>query len=79
MLNYLDRNNIAAARLGTLEKDTGLVGNQYNTVIVCFTFMSPSRFAERAQSGHFLRGLYPHADSYKHDLEEDTAFSFSRE
>ena len=34
VLNYLDRNNIAAARLGTLEKDTGLEKTQYNTVIV---------------------------------------------
>ncbi|GAB7340857.1 hypothetical protein MBLNU457_7218t1 [Dothideomycetes sp. NU457] len=36
VLNYLDRNNIAAARLGTLEKDIGLHGNQYNTVIAIF-------------------------------------------
>lgn len=34
VLNYLDRNNIAAARLGSLEKDTHLVGTQYNTIIV---------------------------------------------
>lgn len=33
ILNYLDRNNIATARLGTLEDDIGLEGNQYNTVI----------------------------------------------
>jgi hypothetical protein len=36
ILNYLDRNNIATARLGTLEKDLGLVGNQYNTIISIF-------------------------------------------
>jgi MFS family permease len=36
VLNYLDRNNIATARLGTLEKDLGLVGTQYNTVISIF-------------------------------------------
>ncbi|KAF2642332.1 MFS general substrate transporter [Massarina eburnea CBS 473.64] len=36
ILNYLDRNNIATARLGTLEKDIGLVGTQYNTVISVF-------------------------------------------
>lgn len=35
-MNYLDRNNIATARLGTLEKDLGLVGNQYNTIISIF-------------------------------------------
>lgn len=33
ILNYLDRNNIALARLGGLEKDLGLVGNQYQTCI----------------------------------------------
>lgn len=36
ILNYLDRNNIATARLGTLEADLGLVGNQYNTIISIF-------------------------------------------
>jgi MFS family permease len=36
VLNYLDRNNIATARLGTLEEDLGLVGTQYNTVISLF-------------------------------------------
>ncbi|ODQ61277.1 hypothetical protein WICANDRAFT_77916 [Wickerhamomyces anomalus NRRL Y-366-8] len=33
ILNYLDRNNIASARLGGLEKDLGLKGNQYQTCI----------------------------------------------
>lgn len=28
-MNYIDRNNIAAARLAGLEKDLGLVGVQY--------------------------------------------------
>jgi sugar phosphate permease len=36
ILNYLDRNNIATARLGTLEKDLGLKGTQYNTIISIF-------------------------------------------
>ncbi|CAI7578767.1 hypothetical protein N7533_003159 [Penicillium manginii] len=36
VLNYLDRNNIATARLGTLEKDLGIHGNQYNTIISLF-------------------------------------------
>ncbi|ODV78243.1 transporter of nicotinic acid [Suhomyces tanzawaensis NRRL Y-17324] len=33
ILNYLDRNNIASARLGGLEKDLNLVGSQYQTAI----------------------------------------------
>lgn len=33
ILNYLDRNNIASARLGGLEDDLGLVGSQYQTCI----------------------------------------------
>lgn len=33
ILNYLDRNNIAAARLYGIVKDTGLVGTEYQTVI----------------------------------------------
>ncbi|KAH8731559.1 major facilitator superfamily domain-containing protein [Phaeosphaeriaceae sp. PMI808] len=36
VLNYLDRNNIATARLGTFEKDIGLKGTQYNTIISIF-------------------------------------------
>lgn len=36
VLNYLDRNNIATARLGTFEEDIGLVGTQYNTIISIF-------------------------------------------
>jgi MFS family permease len=33
ILNYLDRNNIASARLGGLEKDIGLKGTEYQTCI----------------------------------------------
>jgi MFS family permease len=33
IMNYLDRNNIAAARLGGLESDLDLVGNQYQTAV----------------------------------------------
>ncbi|CAH6719923.1 high-affinity nicotinic acid transporter [[Candida] jaroonii] len=33
ILNYLDRNNIASARLNTLEEDLGLVGTQYQTCV----------------------------------------------
>ncbi|KAJ5690308.1 hypothetical protein N7462_004700 [Penicillium macrosclerotiorum] len=36
VLNYLDRNNIATARLGTLEEDLKLEGDQYNTIISLF-------------------------------------------
>ncbi|KAM0426631.1 hypothetical protein ACHAPT_007947 [Fusarium lateritium] len=36
VLNYLDRNNIATARLGNFEKDIGLVNEQYNTIISIF-------------------------------------------
>lgn len=33
VMNYLDRNNIAAARLGGLEEDLNLIGNQYQTSV----------------------------------------------
>ncbi|GEQ67975.1 hypothetical protein JCM33374_g1641 [Metschnikowia sp. JCM 33374] len=33
IMNYLDRNNIASARLGGLESDLGLTGNQYQICI----------------------------------------------
>ncbi|OJJ34608.1 hypothetical protein ASPWEDRAFT_52774 [Aspergillus wentii DTO 134E9] len=36
ILNYLDRNNIATARLGSLEEDVGLGGSEYNTIISIF-------------------------------------------
>lgn len=47
VLKYLDRNNIATARLGTLEKDLGLHGNQYNTIISMIIF----RFAHSHKIG----------------------------
>lgn len=33
LFNYLDRNNIAQAKLNTFEKDLGLVGNQFNVAV----------------------------------------------
>ncbi|KAK7716234.1 hypothetical protein SLS64_003386 [Diaporthe eres] len=33
LFNYLDRNNIAQARLDSFEKDLGLVGNQFNVAV----------------------------------------------
>lgn len=30
LLNYLDRSNLAQARLGTLEKDLGMKGTDFN-------------------------------------------------
>ncbi|KAL8301202.1 hypothetical protein RB597_001896 [Gaeumannomyces tritici] len=36
VLNHIDRNNIATARLGSFEKDIGLHGTQYNTIISTF-------------------------------------------
>ena len=35
ILNYLDRNNIAAARLAGLEKDLHLHGNQFQVSLAC--------------------------------------------
>ncbi|TDZ25642.1 High-affinity nicotinic acid transporter [Colletotrichum orbiculare MAFF 240422] len=36
MFNYLDRNNLAQAKLNRFEKDLGLVGNQFNTAVSIF-------------------------------------------
>lgn len=36
LLAFLDRVNIANARLFNLEKDLGLIGNQYNIALVIF-------------------------------------------
>ena len=36
VLNYLDRNNIATAPLGTPEEDIGLIVTQYNMIISIF-------------------------------------------
>ncbi|KAF6814165.1 major facilitator superfamily transporter [Colletotrichum sojae] len=43
MFNYLDRNNLAQARLNRFDEDLGLVGNQFNTAISVFnaTFVLP--------------------------------------
>lgn len=32
-MNYIDRNNIAAAKLAHLERDLGLVGTEYQTSV----------------------------------------------
>jgi hypothetical protein len=42
LLLSLDRNNIGNARLGTLEKDLNLVGNDYYTALLIF-FAGKSR------------------------------------
>ncbi|OLN87958.1 putative transporter C1002.16c-like protein 1 [Colletotrichum chlorophyti] len=36
MFNYLDRNNLAQAKLNRFEEDLGLVGNQFNTAVSIF-------------------------------------------
>ncbi|KAJ0156131.1 putative transporter [Colletotrichum tanaceti] len=36
MFNYLDRNNLAQAKLNNFEKALGLVGNQFNTAVSIF-------------------------------------------
>jgi hypothetical protein len=41
IMNYLDRNNIAAARLGTLQEDLGIDNTQYAT---CLSIRMFSRF-----------------------------------
>ncbi|KAF2466297.1 uncharacterized protein BDR25DRAFT_377389 [Lindgomyces ingoldianus] len=33
LFNYLDRNNIAQAKLNTFEKDLGLEGSEFNTAV----------------------------------------------
>jgi hypothetical protein len=38
IMNYLDRNNIAAARLGALEEDLNLQGNEYAVCIPDYTW-----------------------------------------
>lgn len=34
IMNYMDRNNVAAARLKGLEEDLGMIGEQFNTLAV---------------------------------------------
>ncbi|KAK1566368.1 major facilitator superfamily transporter [Colletotrichum navitas] len=36
MFNYLDRNNIAQAKLNHFERDIGLMGNEFNTALAIF-------------------------------------------
>lgn len=49
LFNYLDRNNIAQARLNTFEKDPGLKGNQFNIAVsilnVGYMLMQLPRYA----------------------------------
>jgi hypothetical protein len=40
IMNYLDRNNIAAARLGGLQEDLGINNTQYSTCLSIRTYKS---------------------------------------
>lgn len=72
VLNYLDRNNIATARLGTLEEDLGLHGNQYNTVISPSPLLvENSRILIQLRS--VLCRIYSDSSSDQHDFEQDEA------
>ncbi|KAI1868231.1 hypothetical protein JX265_007054 [Neoarthrinium moseri] len=63
VLNYLDRNNIAMARLGNFERDIGLVGTQYNTIISVFfvgyilTQIPTNMILNRMRPSIFLPGV----------------------
>ncbi|KAJ5261214.1 hypothetical protein N7478_011809 [Penicillium angulare] len=72
VLNYLDRNNIATARLGSLEEDLGLYGNQYNTVISQFPLLvENSRILIQLRS--VLCRIYSDSSSDQYDFEQDAA------
>ena len=43
IMNYLDRNNIASARLGTLQEDLGINNTQYATCLSIRTYFKPHR------------------------------------
>jgi hypothetical protein len=48
IMNYLDRNNIAAARLGGLEDDLNINYNQYATCLSICTFPVSPTFPHRS-------------------------------
>lgn len=52
LFNYLDRNNIAQARLNSFTKDLGLVGSQFETVVsilnVSYMLMQVPRYVLNA-------------------------------
>jgi hypothetical protein len=66
LLNFLDRSNLAQARLGGLEKDLGMVGSDFNLAtsilfVVCITAL----FKTRRNSTNPCPGLYSHATSFQ--------------
>ncbi|KAK1983920.1 major facilitator superfamily transporter [Colletotrichum cereale] len=56
MFNFLDRNNIAQAKLNHFERDVGLVGNQFNTAIAIF---HPAYMLAQLPSNMILTRLRP--------------------
>lgn len=56
LFNYLDRNNIAQARLNTFEKDLGLKGDQFNTAVsilnIGYMLMQLPRYAKTVINGY---------------------------
>jgi hypothetical protein len=49
LLNFLDRSNLAQARLGTLEKDLGMKGTDFNLATsILFVVSGPSDFLGRS-------------------------------
>ena len=58
IMNYLDRNNIAAARLAGLEKDLHLHGNQFQVSLVCSLYLRPDVNPGIGFGEHFICGLF---------------------
>lgn len=69
LLNYIDRTNIASARLGGLEEDLDLKGSQYQTCEYIFhDLLGVERNGEKTSDNskrcfHSLRRVHPHASS----------------
>jgi sugar phosphate permease len=64
IMNYLDRNNIAAARLKGLEADLGLTKTQYSTCLsICMMKNSSKSIETYADRLSSIRRLHPDAST----------------
>jgi hypothetical protein len=58
LLNFLDRSNLAQARLGTLEKDLDMKGSDFNIATSILFVVGPSLSCTFAQDTEIARDIF---------------------
>lgn len=78
MLNFLDRSNLAQARLGTLEKDLGMKGTDFNLATSILFVVSDTKHSFRERPTDNNSGLLDHATTLKLNTNPSKTISLPR-